>query len=441
MKILILYKINYCDIRNTILEHLYCFKNYAKNAQFHYFNATKGIPKYLTYIKYDGVIIHYTFLAERFHVSDESWKIFVRNIKNLKGYKVALPQDEYDETDKLCYLFKTHGISTVFTCFNREEDFLKAYPRDVTGLKQYVSVLTGYVDENEAINLKKNHIEYKNRPIDVGYRARKLPYYLGKHGQLKYELANIFLKHIKDSGLTFDISTTGERNKNVFLGKNWYKFLLSCKVFLGCEGGSSMLDPKGLIKKRVNEYIKNHPDANFEETEKRCFSGKDYNIKCFTVSPRHFEAIMTKTCQVLVEGEYGGILKPGVHYIELKSDFSNIKNVIELLKNEKYCQRIVDSAYNDIILSGYYSYKVLANTIIENIKQNNNTTANHYFIINNALFVLFGIFIIARNAFLKIIIALFEFIIYRPLKNTNLLNKIRNNEKYYKAISRLFPFL
>ena len=69
MKILVLYKMGSTVVRNTITEHLYSFKNYYKEADYHYFNVIKRIPTYLTKIKYDGVILHYTFLSYRYKLS------------------------------------------------------------------------------------------------------------------------------------------------------------------------------------------------------------------------------------------------------------------------------------------------------------------------------------------------------------------------------------
>ncbi len=58
-------------------------------------------------------------------------------------------------------------------------------------------------------------------------------------------------------------------------------------------------------------FTAKHPNASFDEIEKACFPGKDYNISCFALSPRHFEAVMTKTLQILVEGKYGEFLNHG----------------------------------------------------------------------------------------------------------------------------------
>lgn len=438
MKILVLYKINYMNVRNTINEHLYSFKKYSEDVNFYYFNALRSIPRYLSYLKFDGVIIHYTFLSERFKDNKELWKKLINNIKNLNGYKVAIPQDEYEETNLLCDLFKNHNIKTVFTCcFFKKEDYLKAYPEEKTNLDYRIHVLTGYVDENEVISLKKKCIKYEDRPIDIGYRARRLPYYLGKHGQLKYELAEFFLSKLKNSDYRIDISNDYGEIKEVFYSKEWYKFLLRCKSFLGCEGGASLLDPDGKIKRKVRKYIRKYPDADFAEVEKSCLLGKDYNICSFLISPRHFEAIITKTLQVLVEGEYEGILKSGLHYIELKKDFSNIDKVLELLKDDDYCQKIIGQAYNDIILSGKYTYRKFVNLVLNHIRNNKNY--QKIYILDKILFFIFGIYIPIRNFFIGIVIKIFYLLIIKLLKNKKIYNKIKNY-KLLSIIRKFIPF-
>ena len=87
------------------------------------------------------------------------------------------------------------------------------------------------------------------------------------------------------------------------------------------------------------------------------------NLKA--ISPRIFEAGMCDTGLVLVEGYYNGILKPHVHYIELKEDFSNIDEVIEDIKDEKLRQELVSNVRRDIIDSGKYSYQKFVEDVLQ----------------------------------------------------------------------------
>lgn len=375
MRVLIVYQLPDKIERNTILEHLYSFEKYSTGIDFHYINVYTGIPWYLGLIKYDAVILHYTFLAgERFLKSEKPWIRKTRFLKHISGYKVAMPQDEYDHTERNCTLFKRINVQALYTCFMRKEDIELAYPYATTGVRKIFSVFTGYVDENILPTLEGKVRPYKDRPIDIGYRARKLPAYFGRHGQLKYELVEFFGKVLPDYDFVYDISNTNNNVRSedpnlVKLGSQWYEFLLNCKAFIGCEGGSSLLDRNGEIKEKVRQYTELHPEASFAEIEKNCFPGQDYNIECFAVSPRHFEAAMSKTLQILVEGEYGGVLVPGRHYIPLKRDFSNYKDVLDTLKDADKCQQIIDTAYEEVVLSGKNTYRRFVERVIADIRE------------------------------------------------------------------------
>ncbi len=399
MKILILYQLRDRTDRSTIYEHLYSFKKFNSQHNFHYLNVFNGIPEFIKKVKYDAVILHYTFLAgDRFLKDDRSWFNKTKGLEEVSGYKIAIPQDEYDHTERLCHLFKRVSVQAVYTCFDKDEDIKKAYPFEIAGVKKFFKVYTGYVDEKKISSLKSKWVPFGDRPIDIGYRARMLPAYFGRHGQLKYRLVGIFNKALKGKCLNTDIQNTNhtftdENAKVVKHGRSWYDFLLSCKAFIGCEGGSSLLDFDGSIKERIFEYSLKYPNADFDEIEEKCFKGLDYNISCFALSPRHFEAVMTKTLQILVEGNYGGIFKAWEHYIPVKGDFSNLDEIFEILKDHAYCQKITDQAFNDIVVSGKYTYANFVANVICDIEENTNGLPEPWFHV-------YGLVINWRNLYL-----------------------------------------
>ncbi len=209
-------------------------------------------------------------------------------------------------------------------------------------------------------------MDKNNREFDIGYRARQLPFWLGRHGQLKTQLADIFLKYLDGkSDINYDIKNTGLQGENTFNGYDWIDFLLNCRTMLGCLGGSGLLDVDGSILKKVEEYCNIHPMAKFDEVEKECFPGLDNYIHLYALSPRHFECAMTKTCQLLVEGDYQGVFRPNIDFIEIKRDFSNLDSVIDKVKNIDYCERIAENCYQHVIESGQYTYRCFTLKIID----------------------------------------------------------------------------
>jgi len=363
MKILVIYYLPTKNDRNTMNEHLYSFRHYS-GERCYYLNVAYGIPRFCAKINFDLVIFHYSFLAYLRYDKVRSVTLF-QTCKDFSGYKVAIPQDEYQYSDRLNEFFLRSGVKTVFTCLP-ESEWQKVYPQKKSGMEHYHTVFTGYVDEIAAVKLATLNQSHRSRPIDVGYRARKNPYWLGRHGMIKWQLTEKFLGVPVQHNLKLDLSNDPG---DVFYGDKWSGFLSKCRVVLGCESGASLHDPDGSIMENVDRYTDKHPGASFEEVEAACFPGKEGNLCLFALSPRHFEACITRTCQALVEGEYGGIFKPGVHYIEIKRDWSNIAKVIRQIEDVDYCERIADNAYRDIIESGQYTYRKFAELIIDHVRE------------------------------------------------------------------------
>lgn len=359
LKILVLYSLAEVHPRKTIEDHLYSFGRYLEDCEVHYCNVLVRLPSFLTYLDYDGVILHYTLLSLRWTPSLWSKALpSLKKLKRMQSVKIAMPQDEYAHTDALCDLMREAGIQTVYTCAY-PIDYQTLYPKEKTGLQHYFTTLTGFVDEQTLSTLENK--EKKPREIAIGYRARKLPYWLGKFGQLKWEVGEKF----QQAPMKTDIST---RPEDVFLGDQWLEFILNCKTMIGCLGGASLHDPTGELRNKVEDYVEKHPQATFEETEAACFQGQDHSLSLFALSPRHFECAMAKTCQVLVEGDYHGVFKPGVHYIEVKKDFSNLPEVFAQVEDSALCEQLAENAYRDVVMSGQYTYRKFVGEIADHIR-------------------------------------------------------------------------
>jgi hypothetical protein len=152
------------------------------------------------------------------------------------------------------------------------------------------------------------------------------------------------------------------------LGEDWYRFLADCRVVLGCEGGASLLDKDGKLRSIVNSYCDAHPQADFDEVEENCFKGLDGDIRLMTLSPRHFESALTKTCQALVVGDYEGVFKPEVHYIPIASDFSNLEEVVKKIADVKYCEEMAERTYNEVVRSGRFSYETFVRDVLRRVE-------------------------------------------------------------------------
>jgi hypothetical protein len=318
---------------------------------------------------WDLIIFHTIFLSSRW-----TREAFLRAIEKVRFFKdspaikVALPQDEFLNMDLVCDFINEVGINHVFTA-SPESEWPVIYKNVDFGKTHFHKVLTGYIDDSLISRVEQIAKKMPGqRPIDIGYRAYRAAFWLGRHGALKWKIADIFQKKATPKGLVTDIST---RDEDTILGDGWYKFLLRCKYQLGVEGGASILDWDGTYRERTEKYLAQHPQATFEEVEKVCFPDADGSLKLFALSPRHLECCVTRTCQILVEGDYSGVLVPEKHYIELKRDFSNLNDVLDIVSKDELREAITTRAWQDIVASGKYTYRsfvdYVLNTSLANI--------------------------------------------------------------------------
>lgn len=143
---------------------------------------------------------------------------------------------------------------------------------------------------------------------------------------------------------------------------DWATFLSRCRGVVGAESGTYYLDRDGRILAAAKAYLRQHPGATFEEVFEQCFAGATGYVSGKAISSRHFEPIGTKTCQLLVEGRYNGVLTAGEHYIAVRKDLSNIEEALEQFRDDGYRNRIVENAYGHVCSAHTYRHRV--NTLL-----------------------------------------------------------------------------
>lgn len=364
LDILIVYSSITYPLRTTSRDNVYSFRNYT-GYRCYYLNMGFGkVPWYVSKIKFDLILFHDLFVCERWAGESFFKKLLKRSerLKHIAAAKVVVPQDEFIYSDLLCDFINDFNITSVFSV-SPQSEWKKIYNTVDFNKVKFFLVLTGYLDDKtiNRINNMADNLSLE-RSIDIGYRAKYHNAWIGRHGMLKSIIADIFQSEAPQRGLNVDISMRPEDTK---IGDDWYNFLLSCKYTIGVEGGASILDHDGSIMKKTDKYIAEHPEASFEEIESACFPNRDGELALFAISPRHLEACATRTCQVLIEGDYNGILTANKHYIELKKDFSNLKEVLNLLEKDQIRDKIVEQAYQDIVNSDLYKYGYFANYVID----------------------------------------------------------------------------
>lgn len=350
---LIVYNLIEHPLRSTIRDHLYSFQRYSQSRCTYVNLAVRKLPPSLARRDWGTVIFHTSFLGQRW--VPEAFRAQLDRVAALRGVgraRVAMPQDEFLQTDLLRDFIAEFEIDRVMSVAP-ESEWPKIYAgvdRDRVGISP---VLTGYLSEDTVARIDRMLERDPARPTAIGYRAWEGAPWLGRHGMMKRRIGEVFAEAAATRGISADISTEAS---GVLSGDDWFRFLARCRYTLGVEGGATILDRDGRFKRASDEYLAEHPGAPYEQVEAACFPGEDGKLQLYAISPRHLEACATRTCQILVEGSYSGVLEAGRHYIPLSPDLSNLDEVLDLVESDSDRGRITDAARSEIVDSGRYSY-------------------------------------------------------------------------------------
>jgi hypothetical protein len=354
-RVLVLY---WCDpfrrLRPAVRQHLRWFEASPAGHAVTYVNAALGVPGFVRAAPFDVIALHTTLLCARWFPTFAAIRADLAWVAAHPAGKVAFPQDEYDHAHVLDAWLADLGVELVATNFAAAHR-PALYPR-LHRSARFVQVLTGYIDGDAARRLAPTLRPTADRPLDIVYRATRLPYWFGRHGQLKAEVADRVRAGAGRLGLRVDISTDPA---DVIQSDRWYAFLASGRATIGCESGASALDARGEIQAALRRLLTDRPDLTFEDVSARLPPGWDGH-RFYAIGPRHLEAIITRTCQVLVEGEYDNLLQPGRHYLPLRRDWANLDEVLAQVRDTALLERVAQRAYEDVYLSGRVTYAAAA---------------------------------------------------------------------------------
>jgi hypothetical protein len=358
--VLVLYGLLQHPVRAWHRDHIHSFRRYGRCRYFYVNLGVRRVPRWLRSVNFDAIIFHHTLTGQRMQPPILAWQLNrARALKGIAPTRIALLQDECIYTDLMSELIEEFKIDHAFS-LAPDTEWKKIYPAVDHDRVRFHRMLAGYLDEDTLARVERIVADSGTRPVEIGYRAWSGLLSLGRQGMLRRRLAEAFAPAAARRGMSTDISVD---MADVHHGDAWYRFLASCKYVLGAEGGATVLDPKGEFMVRTQRYLDQHPDATFEEVETACFPGEDGKLQLFAISPRHLEACATRTCQVLVEGEYSGVLRAGEHYIEVKRDLSNVEEVLDLLEQDELREHLTEAAYRDVVASGRYTYRSLVESI------------------------------------------------------------------------------
>ena len=339
-----------CDIQPrtaaTVRDHIEALLDLSRH-RWYQIQMLRDFPPSLDLNRFDVVVVHYTLVACREkYLSSRSRA----RLSNCRALKAIFIQDEYRHVNSSIAAMKEIGVRLLFTCVPVSE-IPKVYSEDVLPGVRKINVLTGYVPEKLI-----NHpvLPPSERTLLVGYRSRRLPFWMGGLGQEKYTIGVRFLADAERyPDLACDISLCEDDR---LYGRRWIEFLSRCRAVLGVESGANVFDFTGKLEQTVEKLVCRKPGLGFEEIERRFLTNIDGRIKLNQISPRCFEAAALRTVMVMYPGGYSDRLEPWRHYIPLAKDHSNMNEVIVSLGDANLIDEMTERAYEEVALASENSY-------------------------------------------------------------------------------------
>ncbi len=240
-------------------------------------------------------------------------------------------------------------------------------------------------------------VNQADRTIDIGVRTNQYWACLGDNE--RNDLIKLFRSERIPQQLKLDIRTDERLNRD-----GWANFLNSCKATIANEAGSYYLERDDQTIFQINEYlqadqkivqptsavgriwdhiprsIKNLCRAQiqrlmhltgfqyYSDVYEQLDFDEIYNLffkntpQCpeysKAISSRHFDAIGTKTCQIMLHGRYNDILRADEHYISLNHDHSNLDDVIRRFNDQELRTKIVEQTYEYIMSQHTYDHRL-----------------------------------------------------------------------------------
>lgn len=311
-------------------------------------------PAWITGLDPDLVMIDATALAARYTAAGLEGLRRAMDAVPARARRVAAPLDEFLGLQALRDVLAETRVDLLLTAL---EPALwgSVYPLEQRpyGLRRF---LTAYVDD---VLMRRASGDLAGRPIAVSYRAWETPVWLGEMGRLKREVGLRAEAWARTRGHRADVAVDGQGR---LAGEAWIRLLGASRAVVGVEGGSSLIDPAGEL---LASDIDPAGPEGWTPPASAIVLPPEAEIRA--MSPRHLEAVATRTFQVLVEGDYSGVLEVGVHYQPVRRDLSDIDAALDRSRDPGHAQAMADRAYGEIVASGRYSWRAVVRDIADQV--------------------------------------------------------------------------
>jgi hypothetical protein len=311
-------------------------------------------PAWITGLDPDLVVIDATALAARYTATGLEGLRRAMDAVPARARRVAAPLDEFLGLQALRDVLAETRVDLLLTALEPALWDI-VYP---IGHRPYAMrrFLTAYVDD---VLMRRASGDLAGRPIAVSYRAWETPAWLGEMGRLKREVGLRAEAWALARGHRADVAVDGQRR---LAGEAWIRLLGASRAVVGVEGGSSLVDPAGELPTRDMALA---AMEGWTPPASAIVLPPEAEIRA--MSPRHLEAVATRTFQVLVEGDYSGVLEAGVHYQPVRRDLSDIDAALDRSRDPRHAQAMADRAHGEIVASGRYSWRAVVRGIADQV--------------------------------------------------------------------------
>jgi hypothetical protein len=360
-KILVLHALQEIS-RNTTFEFTGSFGRHAKGCEVHYLNLYGVVAsREIASQNYDLLIVTYEVLAQRAWVYWPEIQQRVARISKSAKRTVFLPQDDYTFSSRLDDLAIACEVSAIWSPIAKNVELL--YPRSAKKGIRFELALTGYVERERLKEYEGYSRNFDEREIDLGQRVSLLPSNFGKIAQRKAEIAIRLGDELQSRGFKVDVST---RPEDSFSGSSWLEFLGNTRFTVSRKGGAGIGDPLNKFSNRV-AFLQLFSSIIGKELFARLSATRGVVLGDFSaVSPRLLEAAALGVCQILEEDDYlDGAIMPWIHYVPLKSDFSNVDEIANFMSSGGRIQEMIQNARHSLIESGNFTYESFVLNLLE----------------------------------------------------------------------------
>lgn len=237
--------------------------------------------------------------------------------------------------------------------------------------------------------------EHRSRDLDIGVKGYRYPPYLGDNE--RNEILQYVKENAKRLNLKVDISYDRRLSRN-----HWAAFLRACRGTVSSECGSWYLDPDDALMRRIYDFLSSNRtglvirdnsrvrrlarrlpmwtksllwrimqhgpvklealddfNTSFEVLKERFFrTAIPSPVYGKAIASRHFDAIGTKTCLIMLRGRFNDVLKADVHYFGIDHDYGNAEEQLRRFNDASERKRMVDEAYEHILSGHTYAHRV-----------------------------------------------------------------------------------